>query len=243
MKIYRVAMLLAYLFGCLVPMLADAQPADVTLFEGDILMSARPNAVLVAGQNHYWINGTVPFEWSNTLPAHTKQAAVDAMDYWQRHANVTFVEMTEQNRHDYRDYVAFVPDSGQLCASFVGRRGGRQVVQLSSRCDFRILLHELGHVLGLWHEQSRSDRDQYVRILWENIEERARYNFEKRPADGVDYKEYDYHSIMHYSPYAFSKNGKKTIEPLLPGVIIGQQLTLSGADLAAVNAIYPGPLG
>jgi hypothetical protein len=160
------------------------------------------------------------------------------MDYWQRVTNVRFVELTEENRNYYRDYVAFVPEYGQLCASFVGRRGGRQEVFLSPRCDFRILLHEIGHVLGLWHEQSRLDRDYYIAIIWENIEERARYNFEKRTTDGVDYKQYDYQSIMHYSPYAFSKNGKKTIEPLFPGVVIGQQQIPSSGDVAAVNALY-----
>ena len=228
---------------CVSPLMGGAIDQRLLVIEGDILLTDRLQALTVSSKNHYWVNGLIPFQFSESLPLVNKQAALDAMDYWQRHTNVTFEELTPQTRGKHQDYVVFVPEGGQLCASFVGRRGGRQDVFLSPRCDYKILLHELGHVLGLWHEQSRSDRDQYVRIIWENIQEHARYNFEKRVSDGIDYKEYDYHSIMHYSPYAFSKNGRLTIEPLLPGITIGQQYSLSNSDIAAVNAMYPGPLG
>ena len=48
--------------------------------------------------------------------------------------------------------------------------GGRQVVSLGPGCAHRsVILHELGHVLGFWHEQNRPDRDKFVRINKENI--------------------------------------------------------------------------
>jgi len=100
-------------------------------------------------------------------------------------------------------------------------------------------VHEIGHALGLWHEQSRADRNSYVRIVWENIDEDHKYNFDQHLTDGKDFGEYDYQSIMHYPSYAFSKNGQQTIIPLMDGVEIGQRNHLSEKDMAAINAMYP----
>ena len=57
---------------------------------------------------------------------------------------------------------------------------GVQLVSLGAGCvQHGVVLHELLHTLGLWHEQSRLDRDQYVRILWENIRTGKEDNFAK----------------------------------------------------------------
>ena len=50
------------------------------------------------------------------------------------------------------------------CCSFVGKRGGGpQAVSLGKNCDkFGIVVHELGHVVGFWHEHTRPDRDGYI---------------------------------------------------------------------------------
>lgn len=56
------------------------------------------------------------------------------------------------------------------CYGSVGRHGGPQILNLGKGCNsVGVILHELLHSLGFWHEQSRSDRDKFVRILLENV--------------------------------------------------------------------------
>ena len=57
------------------------------------------------------------------------------------------------------------------CCSFVGKRGnGNQAISIGKNCDkFGIVVHELGHVIGFWHEHTRPDRDEHVKIIYKNI--------------------------------------------------------------------------
>ena len=58
------------------------------------------------------------------------------------------------------------------CCSYVGRRGeGAQVISIGKNCDkFGIVVHELGHVVGFWHEHTRPDRDEHVDIFYPSIQ-------------------------------------------------------------------------
>lgn len=58
------------------------------------------------------------------------------------------------------------------CNSNVGRTGGPQTVSLDTGCvHLAIVIHELMHAAGFFHEQSRTDRDDYVIVNWDNIQE------------------------------------------------------------------------
>ncbi|TNN52351.1 High choriolytic enzyme 1 [Liparis tanakae] len=93
-------------------------------------------------------------------------------------------------------------ESRDGCYSFVGRQGGAQTVSLArSGCLYHgTVQHELLHALGFNHEQTRSDRDSYIRVQWENILDGMAYNFNKIATlnQGTPY---DYGSVMQYEKY------------------------------------------
>ncbi|PRD23781.1 UNVERIFIED_CONTAM: hceb [Trichonephila clavipes] len=57
------------------------------------------------------------------------------------------------------------------CWSELGRVGGVQSLALESPACMKkgLIMHELMHALGFLHEQSRFDRDEYVKVVWSNI--------------------------------------------------------------------------
>jgi hypothetical protein len=87
----------------------------------------------------------------------------------------------------------------------------------------------------------RWDRDDFIEIAWPNVMKGANDQFEKYGTNVIDeLKEpYDYSSIMHYGPYAFSANGKRTILARKPGAQkMGQRVQFSEIDLKKINKLY-----
>ncbi|XP_037029201.1 zinc metalloproteinase nas-13-like [Bradysia coprophila] len=152
--------------------------------------------------------------------------------------------MRFKTRTTETDYVRVFQGSG--CYSYVGRIGGRQDLSLGNGCVFMgTIVHEVIHAIGFYHEQSRSDRDNYVIINWENIAEGQQHNFDKFEDTMVSpfNVPYDYSSVMHYSRTAFSKNGLDTIT-VKSGAEIGHRSAMSNLDWTKVNNMYcPNTLG
>lgn len=106
---------------------------------------------------------------------------------------------------------------------------------------FGTVLHELLHAIGFMHEQNREDRDSFVVIQKKNIETGREKNFEKaKPGESNSFGiSYDFGSVLHYSPRAFSKNGKQTIEQkVTSNEQMGQRVGLSRKDIDKVNKMY-----
>ncbi|CAG0904917.1 unnamed protein product, partial [Cyprideis torosa] len=157
----------------------------------------------------------------------------------------------------HRDYLSILPQKEPKgCWSSIGRIGGKQKLSLQkpekgrSKClgGPGRAIHEIMHSLGVFHEQSRSDRDNYINVIWDNVKPGThsiqsafcfKHNFNVAPDENVTFNfEYDYNSIMHYGSKHFSVKGKRTILPKKSGVVIGQRVNLSKTDCMKLNAMY-----
>uniref|UniRef100_A0A3P8VLJ3 Metalloendopeptidase n=1 Tax=Cynoglossus semilaevis TaxID=244447 RepID=A0A3P8VLJ3_CYNSE len=219
--------------------LTSNNATDEILLEGDLLAPRTRNAMMCWSQSCQWRKGsnglvTIPFTVSSEFTSWERQKIQYAMNVYHSKTCLRFVP-----RQSEYDYISIENRAG--CFSALGREGGRQVLSLNKQgCLYHgIIQHEINHALGFQHEQTRSDRDYYVRINWENINPQMAYNFYKQSTNNLN-TPYDYSSIMHYGRTAFSiQYGRDSITPIPDAnVQIGQRRGMSYWDIMRINLLY-----
>jgi len=174
-----------------------------------------------------WTGGVVPFCFHSNVPDSVRKLIEEAMLEYEK--AVPCIQFKQTNRSgdfscEKSPSVIITSFDDGCFSSHLGLDPSvtQQQLNLQARkpenrghCEvLGIAIHELGHVLGMAHEQSRPDRDDYVTINWDNIYQGRRYLYQFRVVDEADHERaYDVLSVMHYGSHGFSRNGEATITP------------------------------
>ncbi|KAL3892156.1 hypothetical protein ACJMK2_004390 [Sinanodonta woodiana] len=224
--------------------------ASSYVFEGDIILtpvqvqaildqtSRRRKRKLVSDEYRRW---TLPinYRFDGTHDKSEQQEIQNAMKIW---SEETCIEFKETNLFNGTGIV-YTNEKG--CWSYVGRQSSdaQQIVSIGSGCyQTGTIEHEIGHVIGFWHEHARPDRDDHITIINDNIKNDSKSNFVYESWRSILTYDipYDVGSLMHYGSETFSKNGLRTIEtkdPLMQRVL-GQRYELSFYDVKLANLAY-----
>ncbi|XP_026467642.1 astacin-like metalloprotease toxin 4 [Ctenocephalides felis] len=183
-----------------------------------------------------WPNGVIPFMIDPSLRS-VEYIVRQAIEQYHYYTCIRFIPRTNQ-----QNYLRIFNGGG--CYAHVGVTSGEQPVSLGRGChNVGTAVHELGHSIGFYHEQNRSDRDEFLQIHWENIALTMRRQFEKLPASQtVLINKFDYKSIMIYGERAFAKDG---VSKTMTALKTNERLTdpynkpgLSQSDIFRINTLY-----
>ncbi|CAF1328958.1 unnamed protein product, partial [Rotaria sordida] len=189
------------------------------LFGGDILLrpqQLKNRAITTTRSDAQWPNGIIPYTWkSETCDSEGKNCI---------YADIPSHSPSEQETILLAMRRIEEATAIDGCWAHLGYYSGSEsLVSLGPGCvNQGTITHELMHTLDFLHEHQRSDRDQYIQINWENIAENWKGSFEIDR--GMVVKQgtpYDYNSVTHYSGWAASKNGERTMESKPPGKPLG----------------------
>lgn len=220
------------------------------------LSQIRKRAAPADGVIQLWDEKVVYYTIDPSLDGDVANMIEIAINEWELATCLRFIHRTCEN-----NYITFRKGRPNECNSWVGQVGNEQIINLGTGCHTHgIILHEIGHALGLWHEHSRPDRDSYITVNRDNIRTNDQnydnlYDiaFKKIKDKHIDYQgtDYDYGSIMHYRSTAFVKRNCSDCHTLdvnnnyaymMQGSPpLGQRIQLSTTDIEQVNRLYSCP--
>ena len=217
----------------------ELEPSGAFTAPGKALDIPKKALVAVGNKERLWPSGIVPYvidpEFSH--PPFSLDGIEKAIRHWNENTVIRLVERTGQP-----NWVRFVPADTGPCRANLGMVGGEQKVWVTEYCSPGTVVHEIGHAVGLGHEQQRNDRDLHVWVspdpYWRKNE---RTTFEQPGGrEWAIIGPYDYGSVMHCT-------FRGPLYTIPPGIALGQggprpwpssDHGLSPGDIDGVSRLY-----
>ncbi|MBK1897887.1 M12 family metallopeptidase [Chryseobacterium paridis] len=212
----------------------------MNFFQGDIVLSDEQ---LAGNESHNkggatlsrWPSGKIYYTVASNMGSINANKITNAVNEYNNKTNTQWIPRTNQT-----NYVEFIfgSSSGYDGWAHIGYQGGKQNISLDQNIDLASVIHEMGHTVGLYHEHCRKDRDQYVSIQWNNIQNGQAYNFDIYNS-GTDIGPFNINSVMMYWPNSYSKNGQPTIKRANGTNFTYNRTGFTTGDLNTINSMYP----
>ncbi|KFF23066.1 M12 family metallopeptidase [Chryseobacterium sp. JM1] len=212
----------------------------LNFFQGDIVLTdqqlAEDNPVNKGGASFSrWPGAKIYYTVAGNMGSINANKITSAVNEYNTKTNTQWIPRTNQT-----NYVEFIfgSSSGSDGWAHIGYQGGKQTISLDQYISVGSVIHEMGHTVGLYHEHARKDRDQYVSIQWNNIQDGQAYNFNMYNS-GTDIGPFNINSVMMYWPNSYSKNGQPTIKRANNTTFTYNRTGFTTGDINTINTMYP----
>ena len=234
------------------------------VFSFFLFLSTAVNSALLVQPIDTWPDGVVPYVIDESVPPLiAEEFLVRAIEEFETKTAVRFVLRDETNEASFPNYVRINYDEDAVSsnAGTIGMSEGESNMILNSNTlepqvgsihfAMRVIVHELGHVVGLYHEHSRLDMWDYFEIDWSLVEDESCPDNRETNLIGIPVGDFDYFSVMDGVPPHCGKNelGGPSLNylTLTDATITEESFLLRGnlnyqlspGDIAGINYLYP----
>ena len=200
---------------------AVAQTMAGAAASGQLHVRPAPQTVGVANATSVWPGGVVYYDDGGCIAGNTCPSLATAISIF----NTDFspaVQWTERTTQTTYVVITLSGTGGRGDVNTIGFPGsgfGQVGMNCNTDCNIATLLHEMGHIIGLYHEQTRTDRDSYVTVNYDNVTKGSwPGNFAIQMQNQQLLSAYDYASVMQYPSFVDTRNGAPVIETIPAGI-------------------------